>query len=820
MASVDDDLLTALIGELGLEQKVRLLTGADFWSTPAEPAIGLRRMVLSDGPSGVRGQSWDERDPSLSLPSSSALGATWDPAAARRYGSALGAEARRQHADVVLGPTINLHRTPYGGRHFEALSEDPLLTGELATAYVEGVQAHGVAATPKHYVANDAESERFTVDNRVDERTLRELYLAAFEPVVTRGKAWAVMSAYNAVNGPTMSENPLLAEPLTGEWGFDGLVMSDWGAVRTTEASATAEQHLVMPGPVSAWGDRLVAAVRDGRVPETVVDGKVRRLLRLAVRVGALGPGSPADAGTPADAEDGPVLARELAVAGSVLVRNTAADRTGNTAAGSTGELPWNPDALGPVAVLGHNAALARFQGGGSATVRPAAVVSPLEGLRAALGADRVRYRMGAQVAAGVQPFAPATMTNPVTGGPGLRAVFRDADGVELRAEDRTAASLVWMGPEVPDGTDRIEVALRWDTPAGAHRVGAAAAGHVRLEIDGVTVLDTAGHPTGDEGPGAAIFEAPSVTAEITVDGPADLLLRFRPSVGEAGMPVVALTVGEEIVVADPDAEVAAAAALAAESDVAVVVVGTSDRFESEGFDRTTLALPGHQDALVRAVAAANPRTVVVVNSGAPVLLPWRDDVAAVLIGWFGGERFGEAVADVLLGAAEPGGRLPTTWPATGDERSVLSGVPTGGVLTYDEGVHVGYRNWLRHGGTPAYPFGHGLGYTTWTLDGATVTGREVEVTLGNSGDRAGRQVVQAYLSREDSAVERPARWLAGWAVVDAAPGPTTARITLPDTAFRHRERDRWAVETGVYTLHLGFSVTDTPLRVEVIVDG
>ncbi|MEJ8279387.1 glycoside hydrolase family 3 C-terminal domain-containing protein [Pseudonocardia spirodelae] len=807
MAPVDEDLLTTLIARLDLERKVRLLTGADFWSTPAEPAIGLRRMVLSDGPSGVRGESFDERDPSLSLPSATALGATWDPAAARRYGSALGAEARRRHADVVLGPTINLHRTPFGGRHFEALSEDPLLTGELAAAYVEGVQAHGVAATPKHYVANDAESERFTVDNRVGERALHELYLAAFEPAVTRAGAWAVMSAYNAVNGTTMSENGLLAEPLCGEWGFDGPVVSDWGAVRTTDAAARAEQHLVMPGPVGAWGGRLVEAVRAGRVAESVVDGKLRRVLRLAARVGALDGAGGVTAGAP-PGEDGTAVARELAAAGSVLVRNT-------------GELPWDPATLGTVAVLGHNAVLARTQGGGSATVRPAAVVSPLEGLRTALGADRVRHRLGAQVAAGVQPFDPAEITNPVTGGPGLRAVFRDADGAELRAEDRRAASLIWMGAEIPEGAHHLEVAVRWSPPPGVHRVGAAAVGHVELTAGDAAVLDTDAVLTGDEGPGAAIFEAPSVTAEITTDGPVELRLRFRPSGGEAGMALFAVTVGEETVVADPEAEVAAAAELAAGSDVAVVVVGTSDRIESEGFDRTSLALPGHQDALVRAVAAANPRTVVVVNSGAPVLLPWRDEVAAVLLGWFGGERFGEAVADVLLGVAEPGGRLPTTWPATGGERSVLSGVPGGGTLTYDEGVHVGYRNWLRRGETPAYPFGHGLGYTSWTLDDArtgraSADGVEVAVTLTNTGTRPGRQVVQAYLSRDGGAVERPVRWLAGWAVVDAAPGPVTVTVPVPRRAFRYRAGGAWATEPGSYVLHLGFSVADTPLHVEV----
>lgn len=262
----DDDALRERASRLSLEQKVRLLTGADFWSTYAEPAVGLKRMVLSDGPSGVRGETWDERDPSLNLPSATALAATWDLRQAYRYGAALAAEAQRKGVHVVLGPTINLHRSPLGGRHFEAFSEDPLLTAQLAAAYVRGLQDHGVAATLKHYVANDAETDRFTADVIAEQRTLRELYLAAFETAVVEARAWAVMSAYNAVNGVTMTENPLLDEPLCGEWGFDGLVVSDWTAVRSTEPSARPRQDLAMPGPDSPWGDALVAAVRAGRV--------------------------------------------------------------------------------------------------------------------------------------------------------------------------------------------------------------------------------------------------------------------------------------------------------------------------------------------------------------------------------------------------------------------------------------------------------------------------------------------------------------------------------------------------------------------------
>src|SRR3954465_8595896 len=281
-----EDLLHERLGALSLEQKVRLLTGADFWSLPADPAIGLRRIVMSDGPAGVRGERWDEREPSANVPSPTALAATWDVALIERLGRLLAFECRRKGVDVLLAPTVNLHRSPYGGRHFECFSEDPLLPAWIGAAYVRGLQAEGVAATVKHFVANDSETERFTLDARVGERALRELYLAPFEAILAE-HPWAVMAAYNGVNGALMTESPLLRDVLKEEWRYDGLVMSDWGAARSLRA-AIAALDLVMPGPSGPWGDELLAAVRAGEIPESVLDDKVLRLLRLAARVGAL----------------------------------------------------------------------------------------------------------------------------------------------------------------------------------------------------------------------------------------------------------------------------------------------------------------------------------------------------------------------------------------------------------------------------------------------------------------------------------------------------------------------------------------------------
>lgn len=802
--------IEAALAALTLEEKVQLVSGRDFWSTIPIERIGLRSMVLSDGPSGVRGDAWDERSPSLNLPSASALSASFDSAIAHRYGAVAATEARRKGVDIVLGPTINLHRSPLGGRHFEAFSEDPVLTGELAAAYVNGLQDNGVGATPKHYVANDAETDRFTVDNLVDERPLRELYLLAFEKAIVEARAWLVMSAYNSINGTTATESDLLETPLNSEWGFDGVVVSDWTAVRTIE-SARASQDLAMPGPAGAWGDALVQAVRDGHVPEDAIDRKVRRLLVLAQRVGALGETGPAAL---VHVEDGAAFAREAAIEGSVLLSNN-------------GELPWDGSALTSVAVIGNNADFARTQGGGSATVIPEHTISPLEGLRSALPHADIRYAVGAINQVGLASIPRERMTNPVTGRPGARVAFLDGDGVELFAEDRLATELVWFGGAAPIAQARQVTVEFTYTAARTESIdlGFALTGHGRLWIDGTLVLDEIVVPESTD-LGAAFLSPAVRTTSVDIVAGESHEVRFVYDQGvrdDALAGALSLTVGTKPSESDPDELIADAVEAARHADVALVVVGTNAKVESEGFDRDSLALPGHQDDLVRAVAAVNPRTVVVVNAGAPVLLPWRDDVAAVLLGWFGGQEMGAAIADVLLGHSEPGGRLPTTWPAAEADVPVLDVTPTDGALEYAEGIHVGYRAWLRSGATPAYWFGHGLGYTTIEPTAvaapAPVPAGEtasVRVSVTNRGDRAGKQVVLVFAEKTDSAVDRATRWLVGFAPVRLDAGESAdVEISVPTRLLAYWN-DGWVYESGAYTLRVGTSAVSLPLSTEI----
>ncbi|MFF0113273.1 beta-glucosidase [Streptomyces prasinus] len=799
---MDDGTLDRLIGGLSLEQKVRLLTGATNWRTAGEPGIGLREMVTSDGPAGVRGEAWDERRTSVLLPSASALGAMWDEELVERLGRLLATEAARKGVDVVLAPTLNLHRSPLGGRHFECFSEDPELTGRTGAALIRGVQALGVAATAKHYVGNDSETDRLTVDVRASERTLREVYLAPFEAAVEAG-VWLVMAGYNAVGGTTMTASPLLAEPLKGEWGFDGVTVSDWAAVRTTEETGRAALDLAMPGPDSPWGASLVRAVKDGLVSEEAVDEKVRRLLRLAGRVGALEPRRPRRApATPS--RDTRALLRRAVGAGSVLLRNNAV-------------LPLDPAGLSSVVVVGVHAASPRVQGGGSAGVFCSDVVTPLAGLRARLrGRARVVYEPGPAPGAPPAPLGTDRCSDPRSGAPGVLLRVLDATGRELRAEHRLSGRQ--LEPDLPPGARAVEIsAVLRPRQAGEWTFGVGGFGRMTLAVDGRTLLD--GEFPGDVDDPAVVHVNPPVhTARtvLTAERPVHVVARRELVPGRGRATVVVAAPPEP----DPATALADAVRAARDADAAIVVVGSTEHSETEGYDRAGLSLGGHQDELVRAVAAANPRTVVVVNSGGPVELPWHEEAGAVLLAWFPGQEAGAGLADVLFGLAEPGGRLPTTWAASLADAPVTATRPVGGRLDYSEGLHIGHRAWLRAGREPAYWFGHGLGYTTWEYAAveapAYVAAGEpftVRVTVRNTGTRAGREVVQVYLARPGSAVERPVHWFAGYAAVRAEAGRTaSAEVEVGPRALRHwSETDHgWATEPGSYRLMVGRSAGDT----------
>jgi len=841
LPAADGGSARSLVARLTLAEKVQLLTGADSWRTHECPAIGLRSMVTSDGPAGVRGTTKDERRPSACLPCPSALGATWDPDLVYQLAAELGAEARSKGVDVLLAPTVNLMRSPLGGRGFEFFAEDPVLTAVLAVSYVRGVQSAGVAATVKHFVANDTETGRWTYDARISESVLHELYLMPFEACVREGGAWLVMAAYNKVNGTRMTESVrLLRDVLKNDWGFDGVVTSDWHAARSTQATALSTLDLSMPGPDGPWGDLLVRAVADGSVSEELIEDKVVRLLRLAGRVGALGEPGNRLAATPlvrgglgGETIDGnhtaPAfvhddLLRDAAAASFVLLRN------GDTI------LPLDSGALTRVAIIGPNALYPVIQGGGSAGVLPASVATPAQAIRAALPDEvEVRTAAGCQTWHSVPEPPAESLRDPVTGEPGVRLEFIAEHGSVIAAEHRTSTNLAWWDG-VPPGigwgeSGRLALTTEFRAGTSGHHVfSAAGVGSLHVVADGVTVIDGETEVPGD--PVEAMTRPGELRAALWLEAGSKTRLRleFRPAADGAGPLAVRLGI---VPAADDDDLLAEAVVAAGSADVAIVVVGSAELTESEGFDRSTLALPGRQDELISRVTEVNRNTIVVVNSGMPVLMPWAERAAAVLFAWLPGQAFGTALADVLLGRSEPGGRLPVSMPAAESDSPALHAVPEADdTLSYSEGLLIGYRGYDAAGITPMYPFGHGLGYTDWSYESISCpqeldAGRDLEfsVSITNTGTLPGKEVVQAYLSTpaKSARASQPVRVLAGFAATRAAPGESVrVPLRIPARVFARysEELAAWIFAEGEYTVHVGRSSRDLKLSATVQVNA
>jgi beta-glucosidase len=809
------------VGRLTLEQKVRLLTGADGWNLYAEKALGLRPIVMSDGPAGVRGIRFDAARPSSSLPCPVALAATWDERLVHDVALALGHEARARGVDVLLAPTVNIVRTPLSGRGFECFSEDPVLSARIAVAYVRGVQEAGVAATVKHFVANDSETERRSYDALVAESVLRELYLPPFEACVAEADVALVMAAYNSVNGAFMTANrALLHDLLKTEWGFRGVVVSDWSATSTTAPSAKAGLDLVMPGPHGPWGDHLVAEVHAGSVAESDIDDKVARLIGLARRVGALNgsvDGNPLQHASSPVLVD-PTLLREVTGRSFVLLSNPR------------GLLPVRSGSVERLALIGPNAVEPQRQGGGSVRVLPVAGKDLAETVGEALDAY-VSVHQGCITSATIAVPHDGSLHDPVSGEPGVRVEVRTADGAVVSDARFPTSVLTWWDDlpaavHLPDSQVVMRARYR-PLVDGPHVLGVAGVGGLRVIVDGTQFAEERTEFRSDSV--QALSQPPElrVPLQLKAGRDVDVLVEHRPNARgpHAGFATLRLGIAPK---QEDDKLMAEAVVAAAGADVAVVVVGSADGTESEGYDRESMVLPGRQDELVRHVAAANPNTVVVVNSGMPVLMPWADEVAAIIQVWFPGQAFAEALADVLAGIAEPGGRLPVSVPRVEADSPVLRAQPEAGDLAYAEGLLVGYRGYDRKGTEPLFSFGHGLGYTDWTYEslkpaeGSIAAGEDlaVVVTVRNSGARAGREVVQVYLEAPDDDPRRPIRVLAAFGTVDAEPGTKTdVRLTLPGRAFARFDeaRHQWVSVPGTYTLRAGRSSRDLRLKAEVV---
>ncbi len=833
----------AALAALSLRDKCFLVAGRTNWRTHAYPEAGVPELKMSDGPNGVRGEGHgNSGTPGVVVPSGITLGATWDAALVGEIGDLLGTEARRKHAHVVLGPTVNLHRTPIGGRTFECYSEDPELSGVLAVEYVRGVQAHDVGVTVKHFVCNDTEIERMRVDVLIDERVLRELYLRPFERAVKEGGAWGIMSSYNRLAGEHCAENHrLLTTILRDEWGFDGYVVSDWFGVHHTVEAANAGLSLEMPAPVRVYGDHLVEAVERGDVAAVQVDALARDVLTILARTKA-DERSPDE---PEESVDDPAeraLTRRAAIAGTVLLRNEPVEALGGPV------LPVPPNRLRSVAVVGPNAVIDRAMGGGSASLRPFRHRTLLDAVAGRLEGAEVVYEPGVRTDRLTPVLTGSRLTSP-DGGRGLRLEY--VNGLDWDAEadltDVATSTMVRFFGTTPDGIDprRFGARLTGSFVAeadGTHTVGVVSTGPVHVTVtpaggDAVVVVDDPDYvlPRSKEFFGYGSIE---VTKDIELRAGQTVELAAHWKTGSRDG-FAALRIG--VRPPEPADLMDRAVAAAAAADTAIVMVGTNDEWETEGFDRETIDLPGRQDELVERVVAANPNTVVIVNTGSPVRMDWAGSdhahaAPAVLMPFFAGQEQAEALVDVVIGAADPGGRLPITVPARlADTPAFLHHTPdhdSAGNSTqrYGEGLFVGYRWYDAREIAPRFAFGHGLSYgaTGWgppTASASTIGADghvDVTVPVTTTGDRDATVVVQGYVAPIEPTCVRPLKELRAWTKLVVPAGATEAvTLTFGPDAFQRWDpaTNDWLVEPGEYDLVLAASAADERGRVRVTIE-
>jgi beta-glucosidase len=791
-----------IISKLSLDEKVQLVSGASAWRTVPIQGAGVPEMKVSDGPNGVRG---DGGVAAASFPVGVCMASTWNLDLIKDVGDAIADEAKSKGVQVVLGPTINIHRGPLGGRNFECYSEDPYLSGMLASAFTDGVQAGGVAACVKHYVCNDSEFERHTISIEVDERTLREIYLRPFEIAIKRSNPWTIMGAYNRINGVyACSHDYLNNQVLKGEWGYDGLVISDWYAAKETVPNALGGLDLEMPGPAIAWGDKLRSAVDRGDVPETMLDDKVERLLRCMDRTGLLD-----DVKVTSElALDKPghrKLAYQAAVEGMVLCKNE-------------GLLPIDLAKKKKIAVIGPNVEDFRIMGGGSSSLLPHYVATPLQKLAAQFPDLEVETAKGCPTHKYV-PETPKQQLSPTEGSneKGLQYQFyRGGLAGELESERVVSRGTIMLqGLNESKRDSLIATGYFKAEETGDHTFGIFAAGKSRILVDDQVVVDNwTTTELGDAFFGQATTER---QATMSLEAGKSYPIRIEYDADPAST-FKAMRFG----ILGPDMEQCMTRALeiAKDADAVILLVGTNDDWETEGNDRESLSLPGEQDALIEHVVAVNPNTIVVNNSGSPVSMPWLDKVPAVIQTWFAGQEFGNALMDLITGAANPSGKLPITFPKRMVDTPAYTSYPGEfGKVYYGEGLFVGYRWYDARQIEPLLPFGFGLSYTRFEFSDLALIAEQdlvkVRCRVTNVGERAGKETVQVYVEPVSPDVARPVKELKAFAKVDLAPGESTdVEIELDHAAFAYWNIDHgdWFVSGGEYLVLVGNSSRDIHL--------
>ncbi|KAI0340159.1 putative beta-glucosidase from glycoside hydrolase family GH3 [Trametopsis cervina] len=825
-----------LVKKLTTDEKISLLGAPNWWNTTAIERLGIPAVRMSDGPNGVRGSSHFVSTPAQCLPCATSMASTFDPEMIHEVGALLAAEAKVKSSVVLLAPTCNIQRTPLGGRAFESFSEDPHLSGIIAAAYVNGLQANGVAATIKHFVGNDQEHERTAADSVVSDRALREIYLYPFMLAQKLAKPWAFMTSYGRLHGVHTSESKwLITDLLRKEWGFDGPVISDWYGTYSVDLAINAGMELEMPGP-PRWRTPLLVThmLSAQKVLVSTIDQRVTTLLEFVQRQARRNPEVVFGDGKEGsrDSQETRDFTRKLAADGMVLLKN------------ENSVLPVQPCKAKKVAIIGPNAKERVISGGGSAQLKASYVITPYDGLtsNAPKGVE-FDYHVGCYA----HKYLP-TLENYLTtpdGQPGWACSFYAHDENNNPTGDSVADFVlldtrVKLNDFLPAGlssewTIKLNGKLTFDKTA-EYELGLTVAGRAKLFVNGKLTIDnwTKQRP-GEFFYGQGTVEEKAVIkmeAGKSVDVRVEYTNTKPPTGPEADRSQPALMRGvrfggcEKI---DADKALDAAVELASKSDVVIVVVGLSPEWEAEGFDRPTLDMPGRQNELIARVAKANPNTVVVLQAGSAVSMPWLNDVNGVIQAWYSGNEVGNALSDIIYGKVNPSGRLVLTLPEREEDTpAYLNTRSENGKIYYREDLYVGYKWYQARSIKPLFPFGHGLSYTDFDFSNLKLSpvsshdasfSLDASVTVKNIGSVAGSEVVQLYITIPEIGLSTPKLQLRGFAKAkDLAPGASAAvSIHLDKYAVSYWDavQDAWKAQAGTYEVLVGKSSDNIVLKSE-----
>jgi len=813
----DEKKINDTIAKMTLVEKIHMLSGSTMMGSTGLERLGIPVFRMSDGPVGAH-----IPPPSTAYGAGIGLAASWNPELAARMGTQIGRDARSRGASYLLGPGVNIYRAPLNGRNFEYFGEDPFLAGQIAVGYINGVQSQGVSATIKHFAANNSEYFRFTEDSVVSERALREIYLPAFEAAVKQAHVGSIMDSYNLINGKHATENyHLNVEIAKQQWGFDGVMMSDWTATHDGVAAANGGMDLEMPFGTYMNEQSLLPAVKSGVVKESTIDDKIRRILREAYRFGWIAH-DPLDENIPRYNQQGRMAALEGAREGIVLLKNK-----GNL-------LPLDPNKVKTIAVIGPDAFPAVPSAGGSGMVPTFSEVSALKGISDRLGLTaNVLYDRGVPklsilaMRSGFSQFGDKYV-------PGLTVETFDNDKFEGKPVATRTEMLATSGQNVLDNPDTAELiqSITADQMAAFMNLGSAPKfprwtgyyfarapgnyivfvenqGKYRLTIDGQTLIDHAEIPK---------FALAQRVLPLT-PGPHKVVLEIlgAPQFGEGALKIGIAQEGTLVNQSAID--------LAKKADAVIVAVGYNADIETEGADRE-FALPPGQVELIKKIAAANPNTIVTVTAGGSVdASEWVDSVAGLLQNWYPGQEGGTALAEVLFGDVNPSGRLPISWEThLKDNPSYAWYYPTPGTLTvpYKDDVFVGYRGYEHNGVKPLFPFGFGLSYTSFKYSGLAIQpgsgagSYQVAFDITNTGTKAGADVAQVYVSEQHPLVQRPPQELKGFARVMLEPGQTqhvTVQLNARSFSWYDESAAAWHADAGDYTVHVSRSSADPQLE-------